>query len=722
MSFSSFFSFPAYFTALQRRLHAASIVDEETVRKTGMMYGIVLIGIFFLTLLGGVALIQGAGMLAALDFLVAFILSLILCFLRIKGYLDYCIYAGIAVMYCLYFYLFVTGGVSGTAFLWSYTFPLFTFFLLGTRKGFLVSLFYFLSCLAVILVDLNSSMVNLYSKDLALRFIPSFATVILFALVYEKFRESSRQALVESRNTLEKKVVERTEELRVSEARYRTLYERSGDGISIVNSAGQFLSANKKFCERLDYSEEDLKRKTVADVYQNTSEHTLEAMLKEVLDNGSVQFEGEQITRAGGPFSVEVRAHRIVLGDDVAILCSCRDISERRREEEEKKKLQEQLFRASKMEALGLMAGGVAHDLNNILTGITGYPELLLMDLPEESDLRKPIEEIRRSGERAAAVVADLLTVARGVASVKTVVSVNSLVTEYLDSPEHLRLCSLYPAVTFQYTLADSLPDISCSSVHVKKCIMNLVLNAVEAVEKSGRIQLTTSSVVPDLSWVKENGLDRKSYVVLAVSDTGPGIPKDLLEHIFEPFYTKKVMGRSGTGLGLAIVWNSMKDHGGKVFVESNHGGTCFQLYFPASDEPGALPNGKESTVEMTGAGEHVLVVDDEPQLRDIASQMLQVLGYTVDSVCSGELAIEFIKKQAVDLLVIDMLMEPGMSGRQTYEEILKLYPGQKAIIASGFSESDDVRATLQLGAGGFIEKPYSMEQLGLAVKRELRS
>ncbi len=211
-------------------------------------------------------------------------------------------------------------------------------------------------------------------------------------------------------------------------------------------------------------------------------------------------------------------------------------------------------------------------------------------------------------------------------------------------------------------------------------------------------------------------------YVVLSVRDTGPGISDTDLKHIFEPFYTKKTMGRSGTGLGLAVVWNTMEDHNGKVLVESGNTGTCFRLYFPVCNDEGNVHIKDDKTIAVSDNAEHILVVDDEPQLRDIASQMLQSFGYIVDSVSSGELAIEFVEETPVDLIVIDMLMEPGINGYQTYKEILKLYPNQKAIIASGFSESDDVRATLKLGAGDFIKKPYSMTKLGQVVQKILHS
>ncbi len=396
------------------------------------------------------------------------------------------------------------------------------------------------------------------------------------------------------------------------------------------------------------------------------------------------------------------------------------DITRQRQVEDEKEMLEQKLQRAQKMEAIGLLAGGVAHDLNNILSGIVAYPELLLLKLPEDSELRKPIAAIQESGKRAAAVVDDLLTVARGVARVKESCNLNLLIQEYLDSPECNALRSLYPHVTYRNQLEASHPVLICSPVHIKKSLMNLVINAAEAVADEGSIIIATSNHYIDDAAADAQNMRAGEYLVLEVQDSGSGIPDKDLIHIFEPFYTKKVMGRSGTGLGLAVVWNTVEEHQGKIFVESGKNGTLFQLYFPVSKK-GEITQTRDAQAEiLTGNGEHVLVVDDEPHLRDIASQMLHSLGYNVESVCSGELAVQFVKEKPVDLLVIDMLMEPGMNGRQTYEAILKLYPDQKAVVVSGFSESDDVKTTLQLGASGFIKKPYSLESLGRVIRRAL--
>lgn len=399
-----------------------------------------------------------------------------------------------------------------------------------------------------------------------------------------------------------------------------------------------------------------------------------------------------------------------------------KEIGHRLKAEQEKQILQDKLVLAQKMEAIGLMAGGVAHDLNNILSGIIGYPELLLKNLSKDDELKAPLEAIHESGQRAATIVADLLTIARGVAITLEGHGLNTLIKNYLNSPECKKLKSLHPNITIRQQLESTNSFISCSPVHVQKCIMNLVTNGCEAITAAGTITLSTYNQHIDEETIAKHKIQAGKYVVLNVQDTGSGISNENLEHIFEPFYTKKVMGKSGSGLGLTVVWNTMEDHNGKVLVESDDNGTSFQLYFPRSEEKVIEQAENDATDKLTGSNEHILVVDDEPQLRDLASQILRSMTYKVDSVCSGELAIKFVKDNPVDLIVMDMVMEPGINGRQTYEEILKLYPDQKAVVVSGFSESDDIKAALELGAGRFIKKPYSMARLGRVVKEILNS
>ena len=385
----------------------------------------------------------------------------------------------------------------------------------------------------------------------------------------------------------------------------------------------------------------------------------------------------------------------------------------------EKQQIQEKLHRSEKMEALGFMAGGVAHDLNNILAGIVSYPDLLLVNLPEDSSLRQPLEVIKDSGDRAAAVVSDLLTVARGVAIEKQPANLNLLITEYLESPEYQEIKSRYPNVACTTIFESDLKYISCSPVHIKKCLMNLLSNALEAIGDQGTITFVTENrFVEDSKQNIESGMSQ--WVNLSVSDTGSGISEEDINHIFEPFYSKKVMGRSGTGLGLAVVWNTVQDHGGTIQVRSSDSGTVFELNFPVTEESEFDRPQSLQVSELKGSDEKILVVDDEQQQREIGCTMLTSMGYDVESVDSGEDALVYLKEKQVDLVVLDMIMDPGMNGLTTYEKILQIFPGQKAIIVSGFSENKEVAEAQKLGAGQYIKKPFNYIQLGSAVKKAL--
>jgi two-component system, cell cycle sensor histidine kinase and response regulator CckA len=403
-------------------------------------------------------------------------------------------------------------------------------------------------------------------------------------------------------------------------------------------------------------------------------------------------------------------------------LISFQDLTEQLQAEEEKKCLETKLAQAQKMEAIGLLAGGVAHDLNNILSGIVSYPELLLMQLPSDSKLRKSIQAIHESGKRAAEVVADLLTIARGIAAAREALNVNDLIAEFLRSPECQRIVILHPGVRLVTELDPALGRISCSAIHIRKILLNLVLNAAEAISGPGTVTLETRARFLDEVTAAGQGLKTGECVQLLVRDTGMGIAPQDLGRIFEPFYTKKVMGKSGTGLGLAVVWNTIQEHGGTITVESSGAGTSFLITLPVTAEKKAPSLTHEDLESYRGSGEKILVVDDESQQRDIASNYLAHLGYEVESVASGEKALEYLETTSVDLVLLDMLMEPGMSGGEAYEQIVRLHPGQKAVIASGFAETEEVQKALALGVCQFIKKPYTLQEIAVAVFRALRT
>jgi nitrogen-specific signal transduction histidine kinase len=382
--------------------------------------------------------------------------------------------------------------------------------------------------------------------------------------------------------------------------------------------------------------------------------------------------------------------------------------------------MKKKLHRSMKMEVIGTMAGGVAHDLNNILSGIVSYPELILLQLPKDSKLREPIQAIQQSGKRAAEVVADLLTVARSAAAVREPANLNQLISEYMASPECKQLQQLHPQVSCRKSFDPDLLNINCSPIHIRKCLMNLVINAAEAISVKGEVTITTQNRYIDRPVSAHQFLEKGEYVVLTIQDTGNGIPEEDINHIFEPFYTKKVMGKSGTGLGLTVVWSTIQDHGGTVTVDSGREGTTLAIYLPATREK--LPHvlGEEAIEELQGKGERILIIDDEEQQRDIARQMLGTLGYRVDSAESGQAALALLQEKTYALVLLDMIMDPGLSGRETYEQIIAIRPKQRAIIVSGFSENEEVSQTQAMGAGAFVRKPYTLQQIGQAVKEAL--
>ena len=522
-----------------------------------------------------------------------------------------------------------------------------------------------------------------------------------------------------SRDITEKKKAE--EEIR----KLSTAVEQSPVVIAITGLNGNLEYVNPKFTELTGYTSEEAISKNPKILKSGDQPDEIYKELWAIITSGKI-WRGEfHNKKKNGELFWEAASVSPIFdkqGEITNYVKVAEDISERKRVEEEKKKLETKLQHAQKMEAIGTLAGGVAHDLNNILGGLVSYPELLLLQLPEDSPLRKSILTIQKSGEKAAAVVQDLLTLARRGVVVTEVVNLNDVISEYLESPEHMTLQSYHPGVHIETHLEKGTLNILGSSTHLSKTVMNLVSNAAEAMPEGGNLTVSTENRYMDRPIKGYVDVKEGDYVVLTVSDTGTGISPDDIDKIFEPFYTKKKMGRSGTGLGMAVVWGTVKDHNGYIDVQSTEGkGSTFTLYFPVTRKS-VEEKSEISLKDFMGKGEAILVVDDVEEQRQIASGMLKELGYSVVSVSSGEKAVEYLKTNKVDLLLLDMIMEPGMDGLDTYKKILEQHPGQKALIASGFSETDRVKELQSLGAGAYIRKPFLLEKIGPAVKGELEN
>jgi len=458
-------------------------------------------------------------------------------------------------------------------------------------------------------------------------------------------------------------------------------------------------------------------------VHPEDSEAVMEAA-QACLDGKTPEyiFEHRMLHKDGSIRWILVRGKAIRDENDnaVRLIGTDADITDRKKVEDALLESEKKIARYKKMESLGLLAGGVAHDLNNILSGIVSYPELLLLSLPVESEFRKPLEAIQRSGQRAAAVVDDLLTLARGVATTKEPLDLNNLIGDYLKSPEFIGLKQLHPAVTYKTNFDSDLLNIKGSHVRIMKVVMNLMTNATESIGDSGNVTISTKNCYIDKPLRGYGDVDVGEYVVLSVLDDGSGISPDDLERIFEPFYTKKVMGRSGTGLGLAVAWNVVHDHKGYIGVTTDGDGTTFELFFPVTREKFSVKNYAISIEDFKGEGETILVVDDDEDQRDISCNILETFGYKTKAVSGGEEAVEYLKENTADLILLDMIMDPGINGRETYERIIRIRPNQKAIIVSGFAETDDVKKIQKLGAGKYIKKPLTIEKLGSILKEEL--
>lgn len=396
------------------------------------------------------------------------------------------------------------------------------------------------------------------------------------------------------------------------------------------------------------------------------------------------------------------------------------DVTQMKELEQQRARAEQLLRRSQKMEAIGAVAGGVAHDLNNILTGVVSYPDLLLMDMPADSPMRSVVQTIRETGLKAAAIVQDLLTLSRRSVIRNEVVNLNDVIRNYLNSPEHQRLLLEFPKIEIKLDLQSDLLNILGSTVHLAKTVMNLILNAAEAIEESGTVIISTR--VETVNGDSGGGaIEPGEYVVIVVADDGCGIEHEDKERIFEPFFSKKTVGRSGTGLGMAVVWGTVEDHEGYIdLVSAPGGGSTFTLYFPVTRKELLQEQLLVTREEFAGKGESILVVDDLPEQREIVSMMFSQLGYTVITANSGEEAIRYLQTNRVDLVMLDMIMEHGMNGLETYREILKLHPAQKAIVASGYTETEQVKEVIRLGAGCYIRKPYLFEEIASAVKGEL--
>ena len=508
------------------------------------------------------------------------------------------------------------------------------------------------------------------------------------------------------------------EALRESEVRYRTLVEQlpAITYTAALDETSTTLYVSPQIERMLGFSPKEYEKDpNIWDKQLHPEDR--ERVLKEVAlshESGSpFVSEYRMLTKDGHTiwFRDEAIMVRDETGNPLFLQGLMHNITDRKRAEEEKKKLEAQLQHAQKMEAIGTLADGIAHDFNNILQAISGYVQLLSMKNEGKESESRYLNQIDKSTRRAAELTRQLLVFGRKVESKLRPMDLNREVIQ-----AHTLLQRTIPKmIDIELHLAQDLKTINADPIQLEQIMMNLGINAKDAMPDGGKLVFETKNVILDETYCKAHlEVVSGEYVLVSISDTGHGMDKEILEHIFEPFYTTKELGK-GTGLGLAMVYGIVKSHGGHIMCYSEPGqGTAFKIYFPvleANDVDQEVEPKKEA--EICGGHETILLVDDEETLLDLEQDMLRQYGYTAITAKSGEWAVEIYKteKDRIDLVILDVGM-PGMGGHKCLQELLKIDPEVKVIIASGYPSIGKVKETLESGAAGFIGKPYNLKDM----------
>jgi PAS domain S-box-containing protein len=530
-------------------------------------------------------------------------------------------------------------------------------------------------------------------------FLETLASQIAVSLVNARLFDSVQQELAERKRAEASAHYERE--------RFQTLLQHAPIGILSIDKDGRFTYANPKFTQIFGYDLSDVpdgrtwfraaypdplyRKQIICDWINDLKTHQPGEKRPRVYD--VICKDGDKKVVNFIPVSLEAGENLVV----------CEDITERLT-------LEDQLQHAQKMEAVGILAGGVAHDFNNLLQGISGYTQLLMMDKNTgDPDLGK-LKSIEKAIARAAQLVRQLLLFSRKDAAERRSVDLSQEMGQVVRILERTipRMIDieLHPGVRLWTVKADP--------AQIEQALLNLGINAADAMPDGGRLIIQTRNVVMDENHARQQiGAPPGNYVLLTVSDTGCGMDKETLDHIFEPFFTTKGIGK-GTGLGLASVYGIIKGHGGYIHCESSSGqGTTFKIYLPAigHEDAAAFPHSLETPPE--GGAETILVVDDVPDIRWLASQTLQRFGYKVLTAASGEEALQLHtgRKEPIDLTILDLGM-PGIGGNRCLKELLAINPLAKILIASGYLGDDTVKKNLDSGAAGFIGKPYQLTEL----------
>jgi len=507
------------------------------------------------------------------------------------------------------------------------------------------------------------------------------------------------------------------EELQESEERFRSVVEKSLIGIAIVDDAFRYIYVNDEFCNLADYLEQDILGKNFTFLLAEESKAMAAERYQRRQRGEDVpsQYEFLFVQKTGEKRIGEVRSAVYLdsLGKVKSVI-QVIDITDRKRAEEERRILQERLQHADKMEAIGTLAGGIAHDFNHLLMGIQGYASLSLLDLDPSHPHYERLRRIEEQVQSGADLTSQLLGFARGGRYEVNPADMNEVIEKTSSMFGRTK-----KEISIHRKQGKDLWSVEVDRGQMEQVFLNLYINAWQAMPGGGEIYLEAQNVLLNDEQALSYSVKPGKYVKIMVTDTGTGMDEKTRERIFDPFFTTKEMGR-GTGLGMATVYGIIKGHRGMIHVYSEPGqGTTFTIHLPASDKE--VVTEKAATGKIVSGTETILVVDDEKMVLEVNRELLEFMGYRVYTVGSGQEAISVYmeKRNEIDLVILDMIM-PGISGAETFDRLREINPGIKVLLSSGYSLTGKAQTIMDRGCNGFLQKPFTQEQLSSKVRELL--
>jgi len=508
--------------------------------------------------------------------------------------------------------------------------------------------------------------------------------------------------------------------LLASEQRFRRLIENTVDLLFVIDSRANIIDVNHTACKKSGYIRDELLELSVNNLFIG-DQINVQEILHQVHNTESMTIEHTFKCKNGNTFPIEINIGLLSNGDNPLLIALARDITNRRKNEAEKLELEKQLMHAQKLEELGRLAGGMAHDFNNILTVVQGYSELALLKLDQSSPLYTDLKEIRDAAYRSASLTRQLLLFSRRQPMDYSLININTLIHNLMRMLNRL----LGENIVIKKSLKHGLWDVWGDLGSIEQVIMNLVINAKDAIHKRGKIIITTDNITLSESDIDEDTETKPgNYVKVEVNDTGVGMDEQTIKRVFTPFFTTKETGE-GTGLGLSVVHDIVKSNNGWIDVTSKVGkGSTFTIYFPASFKKDMKRKEKPSKdlQDLKGQGEHVLLVEDEDTVRDFASMVLRKNGYNVTVAATVKQALHECnnKKDNFQLLFTDMVLPDG-SGQELAKDLRKKDQNIPVLLSSGYT-FENIKKIKEEEKYEFIQKPYSIVTILRAVKRCLDS